>query len=190
KTLLLFLVGNVEEEFADDCSIARQVALEAADVLKALVPKIFGDDLLGQFLPRKKLRVHAHDKRLLVVAAVENTDAAALRQRLYAPPEKIMIEILSRRRFEGRYLAPLRIDPGHDMFDSAVLSGRVHRQEDDQERQAVLRVESVLQLRQGLHAGLQCFLRPLPVFGFEFAGVARVYVRELELLAVLDAIRF
>ena len=39
--------------------------------------------------------MHTHDQRLLVIAAVENADASALRQRFDTAPEIIVIEILA-----------------------------------------------------------------------------------------------
>ena len=72
-----------------------QVALEGADVLKALVPDVFRYAFLGQFLSGEKLGMHAHDERLLVVAAVENADPSALRQRFHAAPQVVVIEIFA-----------------------------------------------------------------------------------------------
>ena len=129
-----------------------EVALEGADVLEALVPDLLGDQLRRQLLLGEELRVHAHDQRLLVVAAVEDADAAALGQALHAAPEVVVVEILAGRRLEGVDLAALRVDAGHDVLDRAVLAGRVHRLEDQQHRPAVLRVEHVLQLGERLDA--------------------------------------
>jgi hypothetical protein len=134
--------------------------------------------------------MHTHHERLFVVAAVENADAPALRQRLHAAPEIIVIKIFGARRLEGRHLAPLRIHPRHDVFDGAILARCIHRLENEQHRPAVLCVKNVLQLREGLHTGLQRLLRPRLVFGRELSGITGIYVREAEFLAVRYAVRF
>ncbi len=45
---------------------------------------------------------------------------------------------------EAEHLAPLGIDPRHDVFDRAVLAGGVHCLEDQQQGVAAVRVEQVL----------------------------------------------
>ena len=57
-----------------------------------------------------------------------------------------------RRLLERGHLAALRIDARHDVLDRAVLAGRIHRLEDEQQRPAVLRVQHVLLLGEPLHA--------------------------------------
>ena len=52
------------------------------------------------------------------------------------------------RVLEAEDLAALRIDPGHDVPDGAVLAGRVHRLKDQQHGIAVGRVEKPLQRAQ------------------------------------------
>ena len=98
--------------------------------------------LLGQ-----EFRMHAHHERLLVVAAVEDADVAAVGQHLHAAPEIVVVEILGGGRLEGDDLAALRVDAGHDVLDGAVLAGGVHGLEDEQHRPLVLRVELVLAVR-------------------------------------------
>ena len=60
EPFLLFLLRNVEEELAHNRAVAREVTLEAADVLKALIPDVLCDALLGQFLSGEQLGMHAH----------------------------------------------------------------------------------------------------------------------------------
>ena len=84
----------MEEKLADNCAVARQVSLERANVLKALVPNIFADTFLGQLLCCKKLGMDTHDERLLIIAAVKNSDASTFGQRLDTAPEVIVIKIL------------------------------------------------------------------------------------------------
>ena len=83
-------------------------------------------ELLRQLLPRQHLGVHAHHQHFLVIGAVEDADAAALRQALGDAPQEIVVELLGARRLERMHLAALRIDAGHHVLDDAVLAGRVH----------------------------------------------------------------
>jgi hypothetical protein len=46
--------------------------------------------------------------------------------------------------FEAGYLAALRVDPRHDVPDSAVLSRRIHGLKDQQDGMAIGRVEKLL----------------------------------------------
>src|SRR6185503_2389065 len=68
EALALLLLGDVEEELADDDPIAGEIALEGADVLEAVVPDVLGDELARKVLLVQQLLVHANDQRLLVVA--------------------------------------------------------------------------------------------------------------------------
>ena len=60
--------------------------------------------------------------------------------------------------FEAENLAALRIDPGHDVPDGAVLAGRVHPLKNQQQRIAVGGVVKVLQRAQLLNVLFQEFL--------------------------------
>src|SRR5262249_52806575 len=144
EALLLLLVGHVEKELANDDAIARQISLEVAYVLVAIVPDLLGDELGRQHLAIQELGMNTDDERLFIVAAIEDADASPFRQRCQASPEVVVIEILGRRRLERKYLATLRIDPGHDVLDRAVLPRRVHGLEDEQDGPAVLGIEHVL----------------------------------------------
>ena len=76
-------------------AVAREVALEVADVLVALLPDVLADERRRQLLAFQKLGVHPHDQHFLVVAAVEDADAAALGQVLRAPPHVVVVELLA-----------------------------------------------------------------------------------------------
>src|SRR5204863_7725101 len=66
----------------------------------------------------------------------------------HVPPEEVVVQVLGRRLLEAEYLAALRVHAGHDVLDRAILTGRVHRLEDDQDGVAVVGVEQVLGLGQ------------------------------------------
>src|SRR5262249_28159129 len=182
----LLLLRDVEEELADDDAVPREVALEVADVPEALLPDVLRDDLRWQLLLRQEFRMHADDEGLLVVAAVEDADAPALRKALHAPPEVIVVEVLGRRRLERDDIAALRIDPGHDVLDRPVLASSVHGLEDEQHGPAVLRVEHVLELSQRLDAQREHLLRARLVLGPEVERVSGVEVLQAESVPVRD----
>jgi hypothetical protein len=125
--------------------------------------------------------VHAHHQDLLVIRAVEDADAAAFGQAARGPPEEVVVQLLRRGLLERIHLAPLGVDPGHHVFDHAVLARRVHGLEDQQDRPLVLGVQLLLQivelLQPLLEMALAVFLR------LEAAGEAGIVVFEPELLA-------
>ena len=84
-----------------------------------------------------------------------------------------MVELLRRGLLERIYLAPLRIDARHDVLNRAVLTGRIHGLEDEQEGPTVLGVEHILLLRQPRCATLQQFAG-LAFVQLEVAGVTRI----------------
>ena len=73
------------------------------------------------------LRMNAGYEDLLVVGAIEDADEPALRQTAITAPEEIMVQLLLRRRFECGYFAAAWVHARHDVFDGAVLAGRIHR---------------------------------------------------------------
>ena len=74
------------------------------------------------------------------------------------------------------------------MLDRAVLAGRIHGLEDQQQGPAVLRVQPVLKLGEDLDALLQRFLGFGLVLGLEPRDVSRIDVGEPEALPVLDPV--
>jgi hypothetical protein len=92
--------------------------------------------------------VDLHHQNLFVIRTVEDADPPALGERLHVPPQKVMVEFFVGRFLEAEDLAALRIHPGHDVLDGAVLAGRVHRLQDDQHRINIIGVEELLCLSQ------------------------------------------
>jgi hypothetical protein len=86
-------------------------------------------------------------------------------------------------------LAALRVDARHHVLNGAVLAGRVHRLEDQQDAPPILRVELFLQGGQPLRPFLQHRLGPVFHVGRQAAGVGGVDVTEPERTAVGDEIR-
>ena len=80
----------------------------------------------------EQLRVDAHDQDLFVVRAIEDADAAAFRQVLEGPPEKVVVEVLGAGLLERRHLAALGVDARHDVLDGAVFAGGVQRLKNQQ----------------------------------------------------------
>src|SRR6516225_1885980 len=126
--------------------------------------------------------VHAYYKDLLGVRSVEDPDPSPLRQALGVTPEKVVVEILRRGLLERENLAALRIYSRHDVLDGAVLAGRVHRLEYEQQRPAILGVEYVLLLCEPLGAALQKFGR-LALAHRKATGVAGIEVLQFEAFA-------
>ena len=89
--------------------------------------------------------MHADDQHFLVVGSVEDADPPAFRQIARGAPEKIVLQFGGAGMFEAEYLAALRIDPGHDVPDGAVFSGRIHRLKDQQDGIAIGCVVKLLQ---------------------------------------------
>ena len=101
-----------------------------------------------KLLARQNLRVHPDDEHLFVVGPVVDPDPAALGERLHRAPEIVVVALLRRWRLEAEHLAALRVDAAHDVADRAVLAGRVHRLEDEEQRVGVLRVQPILLARE------------------------------------------
>jgi hypothetical protein len=72
-------------------------------------------------------------------------------------PEKIVFQFFGARLFETENLAALRIDPGHDVPDGAVLAGSVHPLKNQQQRIAVGSIVKALQRAQLLNVFSQEF---------------------------------
>src|SRR5215472_4316761 len=120
--------------------------------------------------------MHPDHQHFFVIAAIENADVPTVWQTFHAAPKKIMIEIFSRRRFEGKHLATLRVDARHDMLNGAIFAGGVHGLKNQQHRPSVLRVKHVLQFRKRTDTELQPFLSPRFSLRLESQGVPRVNI--------------
>jgi hypothetical protein len=107
--------------------------------------------------------MHSERDDLLVMRAIEDADACPLWESLRDPPEKVVVELLGRRLLERDDLETLRIDTSHDVLDRAVLAGRVHRLEDDEDGVRVSSPEKLLCLRELLDSASQYGLR----FGYQ-----------------------
>ena len=122
----------------------------------------------------------------LVIGAIEDADTAALRQRDRAAPHEVVVEFVRRRLLERGDLAALRIDAVEDRLDRAVLAGRVHALEDQQQRPAVLRIELLLEIAEPLAVGVEDLFRRVLV---EPALLIRLVRLEMEFAGTVDAER-
>src|SRR5271155_5509059 len=91
ETELLFLPGEIEEEFANYDSIARQITFESADVLEALLPDVLGEQRRRKFLVLQDVGMHSDDQHLFIVGAIEDTDSSPFGQIPRSTPEIVMI---------------------------------------------------------------------------------------------------
>jgi hypothetical protein len=129
EPIALFLPRDIKEELDRHDAVARDVALERGDVLETLAPDILGYQSIWYLLPGEEFRMDAYDEHFLIIGTVEDTDASALGQTHGGSPHEFVIEFLRARRLERVHGDALRINPRHHMFDGAILSGRVHRLE-------------------------------------------------------------
>src|SRR5664280_2425780 len=102
--------------------------------------------------------MHSNDQYFLVVRTIEDTDPSAFGKAAGRTPEKIMLQLFGARLFEAENLAALRIDPGHDVPDGAVLAGSVYPLKNQQQRIAIGCVVKLLQRTQHLDVFSQEFL--------------------------------
>src|SRR5579859_2614014 len=170
KAFALLGSRDIEEEFQDHDALTREIMLDRSNVLVAFAPDAFGHELCGDFLLRQLLAMHAHDQAFLVVGAVEDTDAPALRQCDHGPPHEVVVELLVRWLLEGRDLAALRINSFEHALDRGVLAGRIHALEDQKQRPAVLRIELFLEIGQSFAVGFDdrlalALVEPAPLAG-------------------------
>jgi len=101
--------------------------------------------------------MHSNHQHFLIIRAIEYADLSAFREPARRAPEKVMFQFGGAGLFETGYLATLRIDPGHDVPDSAILAGGVHPLKNQQQRITVGCVVKLLQRTQLLHVLLQEF---------------------------------
>ena len=94
--------------------------------------------------------MHADDQHFFIVGTIEDADPPAFGKPPRRAPKKVMLQFFGAGLFEARNLAPLWIDPGHDVADGAVLSGGVHPLKNQQQRIAIRGVVELLQCAQGL----------------------------------------
>jgi hypothetical protein len=101
--------------------------------------------------------MHPNDQHFLVIGTIEYAHLPAFRKPARRAPEKIMFQLIGARLFETVNLAALRIDPGHDVLDGAVLAGSVHPLKNEQQCIAVGGVVQALQGTQLLNVFSQQF---------------------------------
>src|ERR1700689_1682488 len=142
----------MEEELEDTGAVTVEMLLQVDDGTIPLLP----DGLLVEQLSRKpltaeNLRMHPNDEHLLIVRAIENADPPSFRQMAGGAPKKIVLQLLGARLLETENFAALRIDPGHDVPDGAVLAGSIDPLKNQQQRLAIVRVVKLLQRAQILN---------------------------------------
>ena len=88
--------------------------------------------------------MHPQSDHFLVVRAIEDADPAALGKRQPMTMQPTELDLLRGRSIEVGHPEALRIDTGRDALDRAVLAGRVHALEHEQEGTSILGVEQLL----------------------------------------------
>ena len=130
--------------------------------------------------------MNSHDQRFLVIGAVENADAPALGQADAGAPKEIVVQLGRGGGLEGKHLAALGVDAGHDVLDRTILARRVHRLENEQNGPSILRVESLLQRAEQFLAVFQGVTRVL--LAFEAARVCGIEMLQAELGPLVHSI--
>ena len=102
--------------------------------------------------------MHSNNQHLFVVGTIEYADVTALGKPACRAPEKIMFQFVGARLFEAKDLAALRIDPGHNVPNGAVLAAGIHPLKNQEQRIAVGSVVKVLQRAQLRNVFSQQFL--------------------------------
>jgi hypothetical protein len=74
----------------DDYPLPREIVLEARDIGKPLVPDLLVDELWRQLLCLEQFLMHTHNEDFLVVGAIEDADAPALRNFGGVAPQEIV----------------------------------------------------------------------------------------------------
>jgi len=118
EALALLLLGDVEKEFQDHGAVARQITLEGGDVLEALAPDVFRDQLRRKSSPSPAVRdapaspgTPRNRKRLKMPMRPRSGSAIALRHK------EVMVEFVRGRLLERGDLAALRVDAFEDRLD-------------------------------------------------------------------------
>ena len=94
------------------------------------------------------LRMNSDYQHFLVIGTIKDSDPPAFGKSARRAPEKIMFQFLSARLFEAEDLTAFQINPGHDVPDGTVLTGRIHSLKDQQQSVAVGCIVKVLQRAQ------------------------------------------
>src|SRR5262249_54974527 len=143
---LLLLLRYVQEELEHHDAVAHEMFFAGADVLVARFPERLAALTGRELLRVEQLRMDLHDEDVLVVGAVEDADPSPLRQALHVAPEEVVAEFFGGGFLEAEDLATLRVHAGHDMLDRAVLAGRIHGLEDNEDAVTAIGIKQLLRL--------------------------------------------
>ena len=91
---------------------------------------------------------HADGNDIFVMGTVEDGDLPFGGDFFVNAPQEIVVQFLSSGFFEGYYVQPLRIHPGEDMLDAAVLAPCIHSLKNNQNFVLVLGKKFFLQFLQ------------------------------------------
>ena len=158
---LLLVLGDVQEELADDRAFVDEHAFEVADVVVAPTPLLLRNQV-----------VHANDEHVLVVRAVEDRDVAATRGVFVDAPQVVVGELGVVRPLEVRDPDAERIDRAEHVLDRAVLARGVHPLQDHEQLVLALGVQQALEVGQlGIELGQHRF--GVALVAVEAVGVVR-----------------
>ena len=135
QPLLLLLARDVQPHLDHGRALLDQQPLPVHDVAHA-APRVLGVDDAE----------HLRGDDVLVVRAVEDPDLATARGHAVQPPEVVAVQLVAARCLEALDPDALRVDPGRQLADRAVLARGVHALQDQQQRLPVLGPEAFLEV--------------------------------------------
>jgi hypothetical protein len=115
---------------------------------------VFMQQLLWDVFVLQKLRVYSDDENLFVVRTIEDADVPALRQAPDGSPKEVVLQFFGAGFLETEYPTALRVYARHHVPDSAILPGRIHALENQQNGITVRGVEHALQRTEFLDVAL------------------------------------
>ena len=142
QSLFLFLVADVEEDFEGGGTFIREHSLKFVAVTEPLAPNGFGLEF-----------ANANGEDVLVVAAVEDADAAIGGGVLMDSPEVVSAQLFFAGLPEGCDLDALRVEATEDVPYRAILAGGVHSLEDYDDAVLLLGKEDDLKVVEFLFEG-------------------------------------
>src|SRR5579863_7522703 len=126
KAFPLLLFREMEEELDDASAVNVKVFLKIHNRTIPIVPDFLVIvRSVWDALADQNFGMHAGNQNFLVIGQVEDANPPAFGKVAGSEPEKIVLQFTGAGMLEAEHLAALRINPRHDVPDSAVFSCRV-----------------------------------------------------------------
>ena len=129
--------------------------LEMRDVAQPVAPEMLAAHRIRQTLAREHLGMHAHDEHLLVMAAVEDADRAARRQRAWMRQRKSCARSSGPGALNELMRMPCGLTPVSTWLIVPSFPAASIACKRPEQAPAILRDEQVVQIAEPLHAALE-----------------------------------